>query len=180
MLLKQPSTRIPREEEKRKRETEKKKGESCITQIWSVVEGVESRTDKLHRCGSRWGTGSSRWVLGALSSWQWNWKRVRCTHPVRTGTWGQSYPCHSWQRREWRPAVHKVCIPDNEEGKRVQTVTWGKKDVQWLADLMSTILEKRRKSFVAFDNSPLSLYQFFVQCARWPQAAPLPQVQSSS
>ena len=70
-----------------------------------------SLTGTQQKYGSHLDIQSSPIVLGALDFSQWSLKTVLYTHPVRTGTWDLSVPCHSLQRREWMLVRHMDDIP---------------------------------------------------------------------
>ena len=79
---------------------------SCKTEL--IVTNHKTAQQKY---GSHLDIQSSPIVLGALDFSQWSLKTVLYTHPVRTGTWDLSVPCHSLQRREWMLVRHMDDIP---------------------------------------------------------------------
>ena len=92
-----------------------------IKQFIEIVKNVKkinytnyyysSLTGTQHKYGSHLDIQSSPIVLGALDFSQWSLKTVLYMHPVRTGTWDLSVPCHSLQRREWMLVGHMDDIP---------------------------------------------------------------------
>ena len=78
---------------------------NCTNYYYSSLTGTQQKY------GSHLDIQSSPIVLGALDFSQWNLKTVLYTHPVRTGTWDLSVPCHSLQRREWMLVRHMDDIP---------------------------------------------------------------------